>query len=314
MREGFQKQKQRADEHPAYKKKFTFCRMTVLSIMFRFSCFLWFVAVLTSCLPEPLEVKNIPSVNPEIVVSTQIIPDSSLVVILTKSFSALDANTNTNPEELLNMISINDALVTITGEGRTDTLELIENGFYGGIRIPFKNNGIYELKVKSETMGEVKAVTEVKPKINFNKVEAGLFVDNFNDTLAQITYSFFDPEEVNWYMVNVQEAEQEDIIRNSINPGAYTILFGDADFKDNLREEQFRVTSRDYSPGDTIVVSLSNISREYYSFMKLRLDNRLNFIEFLSEPINYPSNIEGGKGFFNLYVPHIRTFVLENDL
>ena len=67
----------------------------------------------------------------------------------------------------------------------------------------------------------------------------------------------------------------------------------------------------DFSPGDTIAVSISNINKDYYDFMQLRLDNRFSFVEYLSEPINYPSNVKGGKGFFNLYVPDIRLFVLE---
>ncbi len=45
--------------------------------------------------------------------------------------------------------------------------------------------------------------------------------------------------------------------------------------------------------------------------MELRQDNRFSLVEFLGEPINYPTNVVGGKGFFNLYIPDIRTFVLE---
>jgi hypothetical protein len=58
-------------------------------------------------------------------------------------------------------------------------------------------------------------------------------------------------------------------------------------------------------------VSISNISWEYYEFMELRMDNRFSFVEYLSEPVNYPSNVVGGKGFFNLYLPDFRIFVLE---
>jgi hypothetical protein len=65
------------------------------------------------------------------------------------------------------------------------------------------------------------------------------------------------------------------------------------------------------SIGDTIAVSLSNINEEYYRFMKLRIDNRLSFVEFISEPVNYPSNVIGGKGYFNLYLPDVHFFVFE---
>ena len=31
----------------------------------------------------------------------------------------------------------------------------------------------------------------------------------------------------------------------------------------------------------------------------------------ISETVNYPSNVKGGKGFFNLYMPDVKLFVLE---
>ena len=72
-------------------------------------CSLW------GCLPEPLDVKGLPVVKPQIVVSTQIIPDQSVIVLLTKTFGALDASDDSDPEALLDQIAVNDATVTITG-------------------------------------------------------------------------------------------------------------------------------------------------------------------------------------------------------
>jgi hypothetical protein len=112
-------------------------------------------------------------------------------------------------------------------------------------------------------------------------------------------------------MLNVQEVEQEDVIQNVLNPRAFTRLIDDTEFDGGQYAETFRVFPRDYEPGDTIAVSLSNISQDYYDFMEKRIDNRFSFIEYLSEPVNYPSNVVGGKGYFNLYVPDIRIFVFE---
>ena len=112
-------------------------------------------------------------------------------------------------------------------------------------------------------------------------------------------------------MINVQEVERQDLMENLLNPGAYTVLLDDNEFNGNSFEERFRVFPRDFQSGDTIAVSLSNISEEYYRFMKLRIDNRFSFVEFISEPVNYPSNVKGGKGYFNLYVPDVRLFIFE---
>ena len=266
-----------------------------------------------SCLPEPLEVKNIPKIKPEIVVATQLIPDNTLVVLLTKTFGALDASKDSDPEVLIEQISVNDALVTVKGPDGVYELTRLDQGVYGGIFIPFREGETYELHVNSASLGEVHATTTVRSEVKFDSIMADLYLNGYGDTLAQITYSIQDAAEKNWYMINVQEVEQEDAVRNLINPRAYTVLLDDETFNGEMFYDTFRVFPRDYSPGDSIAVTLSNISEEYYKFMKIRVDNRYSFVEFLSEPVNYPSNVVGGKGFFNLYIPDVRFFVFEEE-
>ncbi|MEX1241375.1 MAG: DUF4249 domain-containing protein [Cyclobacteriaceae bacterium] len=270
------------------------------------------LSFLISCLPDPLEVDSMPKANAEIVVSTQIVPDGSLIVLLTRTFGALEASDDSDPEELLEFISVNDALVILEGPQGRDTLPLLRNGVYGGSFIPFAEGEKYNLYINSAESGEISATTEVKRTVDFSKIDAELFYNGFGDTLAQITYTFNDaPEEKNWYMINVQEVEREDFVENLLNPRAFTILLADDEFNGQAYSEKFRVFPRDYEPGDTIAVSLSNISEEYYQFMKLRIDNRFTFVEFVSEPVDYPSNVAGGKGYFNLYVPDVELFVFE---
>ncbi len=266
---------------------------------------------LTSCLPEPLEVDNIPKVKSQIVVSSQIIPNQSVLILLTKTVGALDASNDSDPQDLIEQIAVNDAVVTIASRLGTDTLLFLQNGVYGGVQIPLVVGEAYELHVKSESLGEVKATTTVQSQIDFESLNVELFYNGFDDTLAQVTYSIKDPDDLNYYMVNVQEVEQEDAVENLINPRAFTRIFDDANFNGTEYGEVFRVFPRDYKPGDTVAVSLANISKPYFDFMKLRIDNRFSFVEFLGEPINYPTNVQGGKGFFNLYVPDVQVFVLE---
>lgn len=269
------------------------------------------VLLMNACLPDPLQVEEIPVVRPEIVVSTQFVPDRSLVVLLTKTFGALEPVNDSVPAELLNQIVVGDATVTITGPNNIDTLLRLDNVVYGGVFIPFESGQEYTLRVKSESLGEVTATTTVMQQITFEEIDAELYYNGFGDTLAQVFHQIKDPVGRNYYMLNVQEVERVDVIENMVNPRAYTRLLDDENFDGQTYAEVFRVVTRDYRPGDTIAVSLSNISKEYHDFIKLRLDNRFSFVEFLGEPINYPSNVKGGKGFFNLYIPDFRFFVLE---
>ncbi len=269
--------------------------------------------LVAACIPEPLEVEGIPVVKPQIVVNTQIIPDQSLVVLLTKSFGALDASEDSDAQELLDQIAVEDATVTISNARQTYSLAALGSGVYGGIFIPFSAGEEYTLRVTSETLGDVSATTTVKPMISFDDIEAELYFDGYDDTLVQVIYTLTDPVDKNWYMLNVQHIERDELIEDALNPRSFMRLLDDAEFDGPKYGEAFRAFQRDFSPGDTVAVFLSNISEEYYNFMKLRLDNRFSFIEYLSEPVNYPSNVVGGKGFFNLYVPDIRTFVLEEE-
>lgn len=269
--------------------------------------------VFSSCLPNSLDLENIPALKTEIVVASQIVPEEGLVVFLTRTFGALEASEDSDPEALLNQIAVNDAIVVLTGPGSTDTLEFIESGFYGGIPINFIEGEIYNLWVSSESLGDISASTMVQSKVVFDEVEAELYYNEYDDTLAYITYSLNDPKADNWYMINVQAIEQEAFSDNIINPDQYTYLFYDSIFNGDNYVDEFLVFSRDYQPGDTIAVSLANIGKRYYEFMKLRMDNRYNFIEFISEPVNYPTNVVGGRGFFNLYIPDVRTFIFEEQ-
>ena len=288
----------------SWKTRTSGCKASLVGVPLLFLLF-------SSCIPDPLEVKDVPVVKPEIVVGTQVFSDQSMVILLTRTFGALEASDDSDPEELLNQIAVNDATVTISGSNGTDTLLFLENGFYGGVEFSFKAGESYTLEVNSRELGKVRATSTVLPQVLFKDVQAELYYNENNDTLAQISYSFKDSTDANWYIVNVQEVDWESLSEDILNPRSFTRLLEDSDFDGEPYSEQFRIFPRDYAPGDTIAVSLSNISQAYYDFIKLRIDNRYSFIEFLGEPVDYPSNVEGGRGFFNLHIPDVRTVVLE---
>lgn len=280
----------------------------------RVSLFILILSMMTmtwGCMPEPLPVKGLPVLKPEIIVSTQIIPDQSLVVLLTKSFGALDAGEDSDASALLEQVAVTDATVTIAGPQGTYTLRALALGIYGGVNIPFEEGESYELRAVSETLGEVSAVTTVRRQVLFENISADLVFDGFDDSVAQVTYNFKDATEKNWYVINSQRIELNELESDLLDPDAFTKVIDDVDFNGGGYAETFRGFRQNFHTGDTLMVSLSNVSEEYYSFVKLRLDNRYSFSQFLSEPVNYPSNVQGGKGFFNLYVPDIRLFVLK---
>ncbi len=81
------------------------------------------------CIPDPLEVSGIPVVPKQIVVTTQMVPDRSLIVLLTRTFGALEASEDSDPQEVLDQIAVTDAVVTLEGPTGTSTLQALGNGF-----------------------------------------------------------------------------------------------------------------------------------------------------------------------------------------
>jgi hypothetical protein len=265
-----------------------------------------------SCVPDPLEVRNIPVLKQQIVVNTQILPGGSLIVLLTKTIGALDASDNSDPEELLAQVVVNDAIVTIEGPAGIDTLLYLENGVYGGVALSLQEGETYFLRAVSESLGKVSATATVEPQVFFDSVTAELYPLGDDDTLAQITYQLNDPVGKNHYMINVQRVSTDiNLGEQILNPRSHIKLLDDTQFDGRQQQETFRAFPRNYSDGDTIAVFLSNISEDYYKFIQLRLDTRFSFVEFIGEPINYPSNVTGGRGFFNLYIPDVRLFVMQ---
>ncbi len=266
--------------------------------------------VLLGCLPDPLEVTDIPTLETKIVVSSQIVPGTGLVVFISKSIGALDAGDESDPNDLIDQIAITDAVVTISDGNSLDTLQNLGSGLYGNIILDWQSNVDYVLTVSTDQLGTVQAVTQIPEFVPFDEVSSAI-IDNGFDSLAQITYRLTDPVGANYYMINVQRFSATQEVTSLINPRIYTRLLEDSEFENQEKEEIFNVLFQEFSEGDSIAVSLASISQPYYDFLKVRSDNRFSFVEFAGEPINYPTNVQGGYGFFNLHTPDVRIFVLE---
>ena len=68
--------------------------------------------------------------------------------------------------------------------------------------------------------------------------------------------------------------------------------------------------------GATLIglILLSNISEGYYQFLKSRERSGNLLSDITNEPVNYPSNVNNGLGYFNTHYPSIRFFDLKELL
>src|SRR5258706_3149359 len=262
---------------------------------------------LSGCVPDPLDVKNVPSLQPHIVVSSQVIPGQSIAVLLTKSIGALEAGAGTDAQTLLNEIVINDASVTISYQGKTDTLQFISTGVYGSVTTPMIAGEEYRLMVSSPSMGSVSASTFMKPQVKFESVDAHLYVTG-NDTLAKVNYTFNDQPGKNWYMIDVQRFRSRQDLTQQLNPRIFIKIQTDDGFDGLSHHDSLSVPFRRFSPGDTVAVVLANISEEYYNYLSVSLDSRNSVSALVSEPLNLPTNVLNGYGYFNMHFPDVKVF------
>ena len=264
---------------------------------------------LTGCLPDPLPVSDIPTLQSKVVISSQMTPYSGLVVSVSKSLGALDVGDDTDIEDLLSQILIDNAIVTIKYNNQTDTLSNLGDGLYLSVATVWEEGVSYTLHVDAGEYGEVEATSQVTHAVTFDFASVNVSGTDDNRQ-ADVSYGFKDPAADNYYAVNVQRysgRREYDFLNERI----YTHLLQDAAFNGGQYSEDFVVPFSRYHHGDTVAVFLSSIDQTYYNFLKLRNDSEFSLGDFISEPINYPSNVNGGYGFFNLYLPDVKVFVIE---
>jgi Domain of unknown function (DUF4249) len=62
---------------------------------------------------------------------------------------------------------------------------------------------------------------------------------------------------------------------------------------------------------DTLVVALSNIPKDYYEFLSAYKRSGNLFTQLIGEPINLPTNVQGGYGYFAMIRPKLKLVILE---
>lgn len=275
----------------------------------------------SSCIPKPLDIKIDPP-KPKLVVSSQIVPGTIMFVALTKSFSALSttAHKDSLSNNYVDSIVTNNAFVTVTHSGKIDTLHMLVPGIYASLDTLIDNYGTYTLYAKDPARNlEVRATTTLLPQVLFDtiipKVDKGP-----KDTIVGVDFTFTDlPGVDNYYVVSYflkRSGGSSNIdINNYFNRGSNQLTAMDI-FSDKTFTQPSFTYSRKFEglvkATDTVAVVLSNISKGYYEFLTAYQRAGGWFNQLSGEPINYPTNVEGGYGYFNAYYNDYRIFYLKD--
>lgn len=266
------------------------------------------LTLLGACLPDPLEVEEVPSPEEQIVIGSQFIPNQFIVVSLTKNFTALEAGPDSELDSVLIDLLIPEIDMTITSNDVVYPMTEILRGIYAVGEIPQLSGSKYTLSFTNPINGlPTNAEAVALPLIEFTELTPELHYTTYAD-LLRVNFKIEDPPGDNWYMVNVQRTG----VVTSLTERPFSKVYDQSDIDGNILEDEFTVFYREFTEQDTVLISTANISEGYYEFLKLRNNQQALLLDGLGEPVNYPTNVENGLGFFNVHIPDFKIFLLED--
>lgn len=277
---------------------------------------LGFWAMILACELIELPVYVEPA-DQNLAVSSVMIGQSGLIVNLSRSFSVLSGrNVNDFSEDFIETLLVKDGLLTLSWQNRTDTLFGGTDipGFYAVFTSGIQNGDSLRLSVRDTVAGlSCTARTRLMPPIEPDSVSDRYeTVAGFD--LRTIVMSFQDPEEKNWYSLHVYSANRlsegpdESVFLTGGESVLYSTQFSDAGAQDGRLRRAFSIGLDQDEANDTLVVVLSNIEEGYFRFLDARRRVSGVVSSFVSEPLNYPDNVEDGYGYFSAHQPRAVVF------
>lgn len=275
-----------------------------------------------SCSIESLPISVEPA-EEKIAVASLIGPEETFFVTLSRSFSALSAeDVNDLTNDGIDRLLLNRALVILEYEGITDTLENIfdVNGLYGTQLEAFNDFQFLTLTVfDSTTNKSISAQSMLQPQIQVDSITVTRDSTRFEDA-AVLTYNIIDRPEDNFFVVQAYQltdpdtttadSSENDIFFNNDTFLIYEELLTDRGVSDDgiIRREELINFS---SATDSALVVVTNISEGYYRFLEARRRSGGLISSLANEPVNHPTNVQNGVGYFSAHRPKATLVVVE---
>jgi len=281
------------------------------------------LAFLMSCQLESLPISVEPAES-QIAVASLVGPEELLFVTLTKSFSALSAEDISEiTQDFTQALLLDSALVTLSYEGFTDTLETFFGitGLYFTELEVFNEFQLMELTVFDSTTSEIAfAQSVLQPPVRIDSVEISRRDTTIN-FLADLSFSFNDPPSIdNFYVIQIYQFTPPDTtISDSTAEGG--LFFGGENFliyesllTDRGVDEDGRIRKDDIieftSTVDSALVVLTNIDEGYYNFLEARGRSGSFLSSIANEPVNHPTNVSNGVGYFSAHQPRAEIIIV----
>lgn len=288
----------------------------LLSILF---ATIGLTALVSACEPTPLEI-DLPEPPPKLVVASILgtfrdpvlrVEDSALVVVVSRTLGALSgASQGVQDSSLLFQNLVLHARVVLLGGGRVDTLQPVGDGVYMLPQPQLTGDTPYTLEVLDSTSQlTCRATTFYLPQMRFDYVTP-VVTRTPTDTTVTLEYQLTDKPGRSFYMVQYVPLSAKNPLGGAPNvEDANSLLSGLQKQQtlrlltdDDFREGHFKAADRLSVRGsDTLMLSVAQISEDYFRFLEAYRKSGKVFNQLTGEPINYPTNVRDGYGFFGLH-------------
>lgn len=277
---------------------------------------------LASCRPKPIDI-DVPQKAGTISISSACPDAHTVYVSASYSVNSLMAILDTShaqsnpviPKELL----IDSAIVTLRIAGSApDTLRKTADGLYSRSNLQLQPGVQYTLAVldcKKGVTAFANTTYQPEPAVD------SMYPEQVNTGAEVVTKLHLRLQKVtsgSYYFVsyNTMRHARENAIPLPKNKYALNLfvpkqieLFT-ADVVNNGKLE--KAITLQVKPTDTLMVQVGQVDKAYYDYLSAYKRTGALINQLTGEPINLPTNISSGLGFFSLYQPVLRIYNL-ND-
>jgi hypothetical protein len=269
--------------------------------------------LVSQCVPKPIDIA-LPKAKHKLVIASQTIPYAGIVVSVSISFSSLAGSDSlANNASTAQKFLVTHANVTITvNGGQVVQLHNTYPGIYASTDISLNPGTTYTLHVKDSITGlECSAASVMPQKVAFDSIKPIIY------TLPEDTAVYLDFDLTNlaqtedYYMVYLYYPKKDSLfdIQSMISPNNDNnmILISSKQFTNGRfhAHQHLNVSSKSF-----IGVTLTRISPEYYKFLSTYVIAAKPMNQITGEPINFPTNVVNGYGFFSTTNPEVDLFDL----
>ena len=276
--------------------------------------------LLFACRPKPIGIDVAQSGERIAIASTAL--DAHTVIIsasysVTSLFNLEEAGKG--GDSGIAAILVDSALVTIEDGFSIDTLEKVSPGLYRTTSVNLQSGNVYTLKVLDYKSGRyVQASTQYQPPLFIDSMKP--FVDRRpRDTAVQLTLDLHDDRPGTDYYLMAYDKINPITIPSAIGSSNFAILNSDVQKRVEVFSDAEAIAGRitktfnlEIGPRDTLFVQYGRITKGYYDFLASYKRSGSILTQATAEPVTLPSNIMNGLGYFSLYDPGWRGFVLRD--